>query len=160
MESIFGGFGPYIAIGRPGDNTKAFGAARVYLDDSVWQQQVSEHISRSRFVVLFLELSEGLLWEIEEVLRQEALNKTLFVLPPQANLFDTVQLLSRFPALAALFASESGSERAIAAFHYQDRPIVFTARNRVAEAYQCLCNYVCKFALKERWLDDADRMSL
>lgn len=153
MESIFGGFGPYIAIGRPGERQRTFGASRVYLGDDEWQSEVTQFIHEARFVVVFLDKSEGLKWEIDQVLSQGALNKTLFILPPDANLFETVELLSGFPALASYFSLEEKATRAVALLHIENKPIVFASNARGADAYQCVCNYVCKFALKDRWLD-------
>lgn len=60
--------GPVVAIGKPGDHLPELGAARVYLDDSVWQPEVTRLMDTAALVVLVLGPSGGLWWELKTVL--------------------------------------------------------------------------------------------
>jgi hypothetical protein len=60
--------GPIIAIGKPGENLPELGAARVYLDDGVWQSEVTRLMDSAALVVLILGPGGGLWWELKTVL--------------------------------------------------------------------------------------------
>lgn len=63
--------GPYIALGRPGEhlNNMDLGAAKKYVSDDEWQPTVLQWLSQCAAVVLDAADSEGLAWEIREVVR-------------------------------------------------------------------------------------------
>jgi len=51
--------GPMVAIGRPGEKLPQLGAARVYVEDAVWQPKVHEFLEKAALVVLRLGKTEG-----------------------------------------------------------------------------------------------------
>jgi hypothetical protein len=77
MERI----GPYIAVGRPGENLPGTGAARLYIPDSEWQHRVTELIRRSRLVVFRAGTGSGLQWEFDNLMRLLRPQQLLVILP-------------------------------------------------------------------------------
>ncbi len=74
--------GPVVAIGAPG-STPPFGAARTYVTDEEWRDTVSGLCSRAGAVVMTLDETEGVRWELGHLFGQNYERKTLFLLPPR-----------------------------------------------------------------------------
>lgn len=74
--------GPVVALGKPDDQVAPPGAARSYHSDGEWQSVVERKIACSRFVVLVLDNSPGLHFELHQIELQKALFKTMIVVPP------------------------------------------------------------------------------
>jgi outer membrane protein assembly factor BamB len=75
--------GPVVALGNPQDRFPPYGAARGYFDGKSWQQAVKDLAEKARAIVLCIEDSPGIWWEIEHLATDFHLAKTLFVLPPR-----------------------------------------------------------------------------
>jgi hypothetical protein len=75
-------YGPVVAIGRPG-SAPPFGAARTYVSDEEWRETVSGLCSHAGAVVLTLDETEGVRWELSHLFGQNYERKTLFLLPPR-----------------------------------------------------------------------------
>lgn len=60
--------GPVIAIGKPGEPLPELGAARLYVEQDVWQQEVLRLMRCAALVVVRVGASPGVLWEIEQAL--------------------------------------------------------------------------------------------
>jgi hypothetical protein len=75
-------YGPVVAIGRPG-STPPFGAARKYVNDAEWRETVGELCRQAGAVVITLDETEGVRWELQHLLGQDHVPKTLFLLPPR-----------------------------------------------------------------------------
>ena len=76
-------YGPTIAIGRPGEWAPPLGAARIYVsakDD--WHQEVLDLVHASRLIFVIVSATDGLLWEIDTLVRMGLLPKVIFVFPP------------------------------------------------------------------------------
>lgn len=91
-----GAFGPVVAVGEPGRSTDSLGAARELLPDDRWQVEVSELMEVAQAVVVVVGRSDGLRWEIEQVVQRGHLDKTMFVAPP----VDDAEARARFARLA------------------------------------------------------------
>ncbi len=74
--------GPVVAIGAPGSRPP-FGVARTYVTDEQWRQTVSELSRKSAAVVLTIDETEGGRWEVQHLLAERHLAKTLFLIPPR-----------------------------------------------------------------------------
>jgi len=83
FAEYFSEFGPYIAIGRPGEAFESMdlGAAKYYVPDEAWSTKVVELINSSRAILIEAAETEGLSWEIREVLSRVAPEKVLLILP-------------------------------------------------------------------------------
>lgn len=73
--------GPVIAVGDPLDERPQLGAARMYIDSEYWQSEVIELLSDAALVVLHAGESDGLVWEIEQVIKRISPEKIIFCLP-------------------------------------------------------------------------------
>lgn len=151
LESRFGGFGPNVALGYSAG--RQIGASRIETDDASWQQKVIEEVGSARLIVLVIGNSTGVLWEMKTIIETGALQKTFLVVPPNLSLAGLFEFVGRFPELSELLLAERNANRAIGLFFYQNKPIVFVGSKRNSEAFEAIANYVCKFALKNRFLD-------
>jgi hypothetical protein len=79
FEDAFEPLGDFIAIGRPREKLQPIGAARVYVNKN-WQQEVANYIAQARLVIIRPGESEGILWEIEQVLNTVPPERILFYL--------------------------------------------------------------------------------
>ena len=63
LQRMFRTAGPVVAIRRPGTLLPETGAARIRVSDNDWKETVTSLIRRSRFVVVRVGATQGLLWE-------------------------------------------------------------------------------------------------
>jgi hypothetical protein len=68
LAHYFSKFGPFVAIGRPGEPLPSPGAERIYVRDEEWQQAVLERLDRCQAVVLQPGRSSGIWWEVQQTL--------------------------------------------------------------------------------------------
>ena len=61
--------GPVIAIGRPNEELPKLGAARKYVADCAWKDEVVTMLDSCRFACLLIGSSEGVLWELQTLLK-------------------------------------------------------------------------------------------
>jgi hypothetical protein len=76
-------FGPVVALGNPTDAVPPYGAARGYAKHSEWQKMVSDLMDAAVAIVICVDETPSLWWEIEHVSRNEYLTKTLLLLHPK-----------------------------------------------------------------------------
>ena len=104
------GRGDLIAIGNPQDRKGAarrspWGAQRLYVDDAHWQETVTMLARDADRIVLCVDATDGVRWEIAHMLRGHA-NKTLFFLNPSIDVQTRTRLLMEdFSVSAADLAS-------------------------------------------------------
>jgi len=68
LGSFLSRFGPFVAIGKPGEGLPTAGAARDYVGDTEWQEKVLRWVRSSRLVVIQPGSTLGIWWETEQVL--------------------------------------------------------------------------------------------
>ena len=73
--------GPVIAIGKPGESVALPGAHRDYVSDDDWQDQVLGMIDGCRFTAWVYGSTEGLKWEIRNLVKTLPPEKIVIVLP-------------------------------------------------------------------------------
>lgn len=61
-------YGMPIAIGKPQEKLQPLGAARTYASNNDWKNVVKNYLEESQFVILYVEFTDGVKWEINEVL--------------------------------------------------------------------------------------------
>lgn len=76
--------GPVVALGSPQDALPPYGIARGYFDHGSWQQAVRDLARDSRAIVLCLDDTEGVWWELAHLREAGYFAKTLFLLHPSA----------------------------------------------------------------------------
>jgi len=74
--------GPTVALGDPSDQTPPYGAARDYFDHSDWQDAVARLCDDSRAIIMTLDGTEGVAWEVEHLKARRHAAKTLYLLRP------------------------------------------------------------------------------
>lgn len=87
LFDVTDGYLPLIAVGRPGGSQELIGglAYRDYLKDENWQTYVGEKILAADSIVILLNSTGGVLWELENVLSHSASAKTVFLIDPRAK---------------------------------------------------------------------------
>ena len=109
LEHLDGG--DLIAIGNPQDRKGAarrspWGAQQLYVDDAHWQETVTTLARDADRIVLCVDASDGVRWEIAHVLLEGHANKTLFFLNPSIDVQTRPRLLMEdFSVSAADLAS-------------------------------------------------------
>jgi len=89
-------YGPFIAIGRPGE-LRPSGAARKYFTNDAWQAEAIKLMDEAALIVVLPGLTPGLDWEMQRLAEAGRLRKTIFVFPP-------TQGAARFERLRSLLA--------------------------------------------------------
>jgi tetratricopeptide (TPR) repeat protein len=74
--------GPVVAIGAPGSRAP-FGAVRAYISDDNWKQVVSDIARSSQAIVMALDETAGIVWELNELHGNKHTSKVLHLLPPR-----------------------------------------------------------------------------
>jgi hypothetical protein len=102
-------FGPVVALGNPNDPVPPYGAARGYAKHSDWQKMVSELMEASAAIVICVDETPSLWWEIEYVSRNAHLGKTLLLLHPKFAASDST-IIRRLEQAFGLSLSGAGSD--------------------------------------------------
>ena len=67
--------GPVVAIGQPGEDLPKLGAARLYVGDDNWKDEIQKLLETSAVVVLRAGDTDGFWWEFRRTLKQVAPQK-------------------------------------------------------------------------------------
>ncbi len=89
-------YGPLITVGEPGVIRHGGGALREHFPDDEWQKRVDEWMKAARFVVVMVNWTEGLRWEIANILAQGYSAKTIFLVPPAKDRAARWRFLAKF----------------------------------------------------------------
>ncbi len=82
----FHDFGPFLAVGEPGEGLPQLGAARAYLSDDQWQAAVLNWIRESRLIAMLCGPTHWIHWEMQNIIRFNRLGQVLLLLPPGRKL--------------------------------------------------------------------------
>jgi hypothetical protein len=77
-------YGPVVAVGRPGRRLASLGAAREHLPDETWREQVANRMEQAGIIAVATGETDGLAWELGQVVAGGHLAKTFFLFPPVA----------------------------------------------------------------------------
>src|SRR5215468_435722 len=72
---------PLIALGREGEMQE--GAGRVTVTEDEWRGAIAQLEARAAFQVILPSTRPGTLWELERLVHEEVLGRTLFIMPEQ-----------------------------------------------------------------------------
>jgi hypothetical protein len=75
--------GPVIAIGKPGETLPPLGAARAYLVGESWHTIMANLMREARVIIISLDHTEGVMWELRHAYETGCLNKVLIFIPPR-----------------------------------------------------------------------------
>jgi len=98
------GRGDLVAIGNPQDRKGSarrspWGAQRLYVGDAEWQATAASLARAAERIILCIDASDGVKWEIAHVLENGHAAKTLFVLNPELDAGTRQRLLSESLAI-------------------------------------------------------------
>ncbi|MEM9059108.1 MAG: hypothetical protein AAGD13_01480 [Pseudomonadota bacterium] len=75
--------GPTVALGNPDDPAPPYGVARGYFTHDTWQEAVAGLCEDASAIVMVLDTTAGVKWEIGHIVQRDYLAKTLFLLAPE-----------------------------------------------------------------------------
>jgi hypothetical protein len=105
-------FGPVVALGNPNDAVPPYGAARGYAKHSDWQKMVSDLMDAAVAIVICVDETPSLWWEIDHVNRKAYLTKTLLLLHPKFERQDSApEVIGKFDQMFGLSIAGMGSDR-------------------------------------------------
>jgi hypothetical protein len=82
---VFRPFGPFVAIGKPGERLAPIGAARTYASDEEWQTKALDLMRSSKIILMLAGTTEGLKWELERIVQEGHHRKLLLLMPPVSD---------------------------------------------------------------------------
>ncbi len=94
--------GPVVAIGAPGSRPP-FGAVRTYVTNDEWKNVVAELADAASIVVIAVDKTDGVLWELDHLERNNQRQKVLYLLPSS---FAPPDRAVNFIAAAGVFSNE------------------------------------------------------
>jgi hypothetical protein len=72
-----------VALGNPDDAIPPYGAARGYFDNETWQQAVARLAQASSAIIICLDDTDGIWWEVDQIAANNIVQKTLFLIHPR-----------------------------------------------------------------------------
>lgn len=78
---IFRKIGPYIALGKPGEDLPELGASKLYVSNEEWQNTIRDFFKKSKLIIFRAGKTEGLKWELIELLETVNPLKVIMILP-------------------------------------------------------------------------------
>lgn len=129
-------YGPAVALGDPADPAPPYGVARGYFSHEDWKAAVAQLCDEASSIIIALDRTEGVNWEIGHLIGQGHLPKTLFLAPPAAAEEERAALLNGALAAAGQPPVPAGS----LGFHIgaDGRAEVFTAAQPSQYSYVVL----------------------
>jgi hypothetical protein len=94
---------PLVGLGRPGE---AIGAGRYMTDDVDWQSVFEPLASAASGIIVVPSLTSGTRWEIEWIVQNKMLNKTLFIYPQHVGKRDAKLLADEYRNLGLQFPDD------------------------------------------------------
>lgn len=79
LFDVADGYRPLIAVGKPGDDHTGGRAYRIYLSDDEWRDFVIEKVRASEAIAIVLNDTEGVRWELECLLAEDAVKTELSI---------------------------------------------------------------------------------
>ena len=101
-------FGPTIAVGKPDEVLPPLGANREYVTGD-WQQRIRQLMSEAVIIVVILDRTPGLLWEIEQVFASNQQHR-LIIIAPDEGIFE---LTRRWRAVVRVASSNQSNNRVL-----------------------------------------------
>jgi hypothetical protein len=107
--------GPVVALGNPSDAVPPYGAARGYAGNRDWRKMVADLMRDAAAIVICVDDTENLWWEVERTYQHAYIEKTLLLLHPKyrsgnqaADIFRKVEEISGLAILGDAGAAAQG----------------------------------------------------
>jgi len=81
LGHVFRKIGPYIALGKPGEELPELGSSKLYVPNESWQKTVLDFFTRSKLIIFRAGETEGLRWELTELVKRVDPVKVVMLLP-------------------------------------------------------------------------------
>lgn len=81
LADHFNALGPFVAVGKPGDDTPMLGAARAKLADDEWQGTVAQWMADSALIIVMIGRTHWVGWELSHIVEMGYVGKLLIVFP-------------------------------------------------------------------------------
>lgn len=78
LAEVMKEIGPFIALGAPGEKLPPLGAARMYLQEKDWQEEIRDLMSRAQLMVFWAGDSPGFWWEVFQAVKLMTPERLLF----------------------------------------------------------------------------------
>lgn len=78
---VFRKVGPYIALGKPGERIPELGSSKIYVPNESWQSTIREFFRKSKLIIFRAGKTEGLKWELKELVQTVKPQKIVMILP-------------------------------------------------------------------------------
>lgn len=101
-------------FGLPLGRFDPLGADRVITSEETWRTDVSAFISNANYIVVSLTDAPGTQWEISEILRLEALNRTIFTFVGEDDANDEQTAVKSIGLLAKIEKGLAGAMEELA----------------------------------------------
>jgi|GEM_PF-2616161 len=136
----FGYLAPVVAIGKPDakEEDLPFGAARYFVPGKEWEPTVCEFAGRAQHVVVVVDDSPGIDWEVKTMLTEPFIDKSLFLASPKL----APSGLETHPRIAPLLPSNlklSKNYHVLAAFRDDNTWRWLLAKKITADDYIVCC---------------------
>jgi len=77
--------GPVIALGNPKKKKAPYGPPRYYAKDEEWRDYVHGILRDARYIYMFLQNTDGVKWEVEQLIKMNKLQKSIFIVAPESK---------------------------------------------------------------------------
>ena len=77
--------GPVVAFAEPGTRLPPLGAVREVQAEHNWRQAIKDKIDKSVSIIMTVDRTESVVWEMQQIAQRGALYKTIFLFPPVTN---------------------------------------------------------------------------
>ena len=91
LTDVLRDVGPVLAVGKPGEVHHPLGAQRIYFKNEEWHDKVFELINSARLIVLAADITDGLYWEIGQVVNHVPPERLIVALPYGRALFGPIE---------------------------------------------------------------------
>lgn len=85
ISRSFEQIGVPVCVGRPGERLPPYGFYRMYLADADWRESVIAMASRAKCIVLVIGDTDSLRWEIQQIIDQRLLPRTILLIPARRH---------------------------------------------------------------------------
>ena len=75
------GVAEFLAIGKPGEWLPPTGSRRFYVEDSEWKVKVQQLMTSSDIILIVVDFSEVMIWELDQALSENRRTRTILILP-------------------------------------------------------------------------------
>jgi hypothetical protein len=82
IEPLANRLGPFVAIANPNTQLPRLGAAQTYFSNDTWQNAIARWVQTAQMIVMVAGRTEGLRWELDDILADGGQAKLVIFLPP------------------------------------------------------------------------------